>query len=51
MNFKKLGETNLQAPPIIFGGNVFGLTVKTNLVKEHQMKNGFRLLDKKTLLS
>lgn len=38
MEYKKLGNSSLQAPPIIFGGNVFGWTVGE--------KDSFRLLDK-----
>lgn len=37
MNYKKLGNTELQAPPIVFGGNVFGWTADKD--------QSFRLLD------
>lgn len=37
MKYKRLGETELSAPPIIFGGNVFGWTVNE--------KDSFKLLD------
>ncbi|MDX1545250.1 MAG: aldo/keto reductase, partial [Christiangramia sp.] len=37
MEYKRLGETELNAPPIIFGGNVFGWTVNE--------KDSFKLLD------
>ncbi|MDR6302111.1 aldo/keto reductase [Mesonia maritima] len=37
MNYKKLGETDLQTPPIVFGGNVFGWTLNE--------KESFRMLD------
>ena len=37
MKYKRLGETELNAPPIIFGGNVFGWTVNE--------KDSFKLLD------
>ena len=38
MDSKKLGNTDLQAPPIIFGGNVFGWTVNE--------KESFDLMDR-----
>lgn len=38
MNYKKLGSTSLQAPPIVFGGNVFGWTADE--------KQSFELMDK-----
>lgn len=38
MDYKRLGETELKAPPIIFGGNVFGWTVNE--------KDSFDLLDR-----
>ncbi|APG59687.1 aldo/keto reductase [Christiangramia salexigens] len=37
MIYKKLGNTDLQTPPIIFGGNVFGWTLDE--------KESFRMLD------
>lgn len=37
LNKKKLGNTDLQAPPIVFGGNVFGWTL--------DKKESFRILD------
>ena len=37
MNYKKLGNTDLQAPPIVFGGNVFGWTADKD--------QSFKLLD------
>ena len=40
MEYKKLGETDLQIPPIVFGGNVFGWTVNE--------KESFELLDQLT---
>lgn len=37
MKTKQLGNTDLQAPPIVFGGNVFGWTINE--------KESFRMLD------
>lgn len=37
MEYKRLGNTELETPPIVFGGNVFGWTVNE--------KDSFRLLD------
>jgi len=38
MNTKKLGNTELECPPVVFGGNVFGWTINE--------KESFELLDK-----
>ncbi len=48
MDYKKLGNTELQAPPIVFGGNVFGWTADRNQsfkLLDEILDRGFNMVD------